>query len=221
MEQDITIENAHLILEEFENKPIPKETSRFVCENCDVSKLDFDGGLVCPNCGLYDEHDFVYFHDDDQYHKKKTIYKRRQYFEDKLSTFACLKQSRSPKYRSVVNMLKQVEFETIQELKDILKKNKLHKFYVHIFNIFYDIKGIKLIDIDSRDIKKLSSKFVELESKFRNDDDKKRTNCHNYNAVLYFLLKSEGYDCYQHIILPKDFSIVQELFENQASFDES
>lgn len=217
MEQDITIENAHLILEEFENIPMPKTTSRYVCEDCDVSKLEMDGGLVCPNCGLCDEHEYVYFHDYDndcQHRQKKTIYKRRQYFEDKLSTFACLKQSRSPKYRSIVKMLKEYEFETIQELKDILKENKLHKFYVHMFNIFHDIKGVKLIDLEHKDIKKLSSKFVEIESQFRNDDDKKRINCYNYNAMLYFLLKQEGYDCYQHIILPQNFSDVEELFQN-------
>ena len=76
----------------------------------------------------------------------------------------------------------------------------LKKFYKHIYNIYYDIKNIRLIKLTHSQIDEISRRFVDAESKFKIDCD--RSNFISYSSVKYLLTKKYKIARYQHIILP-------------------
>lgn len=211
---ELTIQNAHLFLEEFYGVEENKQTSYniYICDDCGVDKVVYDCFLVCPECGLMDINNPIY-DDVPDYVPKPSLYKRRLYCQEKLNMMAGYKHSNSPKYKELLKELKEHEFENLTELRDLMKKLNFNKFYKFIYNIYFDIKKVRLIQLTYNDIDKISRRFIEIETKFRTEGKHKRKNMLSYNAMIYFILKEMGYKCYSNVLLPQNFKHVEKLFE--------
>ena len=103
---------------------------------------------------------------------------------EKLKLMNCHKISNSLKYREMIKDLSDYkdEFETVFELRALMKKLQYNRFYKFIYSIYRDIKGVKLIDLSWRDMDIVSDAFVKLEWRFR-DSSTKRKNMLSYNTI--------------------------------------
>lgn len=173
----------------------------FLCPDCNVERVLHECFKVCPECGQMDIGDPVF--EDIPYTAPPALYKRRLYCVEKLNLMVGYKQSRSPQYNKLVKLLKNEDIESLEEIKVCLKAWKMKKFYKHVYNLYYDVTGERLINLNSQDIDFIARKFVELESNFKMDrDTHKRNNIYNYNSCIYLLMKHFKYKGYKHILLP-------------------
>ena len=138
--------------------------------------------------------------DKDTIRKTISLYKRRLYVREKLSLMTGYKQSRSKQYADIIKTLKTCKVKNIIHLKQLLKDMNLKKFYKHIYNIYYDVRNIRLIKFTHNQIDEISRRFVDAECKFKTDCD--RSNFFSYSSVIYLLMKKYKIAGYQHIILP-------------------
>ena len=196
------INNIHLIYQDFQGIKPHEHLDENICEECGKEMTCDEYFLMCKECGTIDFDKPLYV--DTPYVAKPILYKRRMYCQEKLNLMTCNKQSRSPAYTSALSKLKNDDdFETIYELRERMSSLKLHKQYKHIYNLYYDVKKEKLIDLTHNEINKLSVKFVGLEQKFKQKSDEHgRQNMISYNTLIYFLMKQHNVPGYEHVILP-------------------
>jgi hypothetical protein len=205
---DLTLENCHTVYEDFLIKEGMTEASqkidKSICELCAIEKIIVeDGFYCCPECGLMDIDNPVTVKEfSEDYMPKAALYKRRLYAMEKMKLITGHKTCRSYHYNKIVKELKEYDINTLVELKDYLKQLKLHKYYKYIYNIYFDLTGIRLITLSIQDMDFLSRKFVELESKFKASELHKRSNIFNYNSILYILMKKYKYKGYKNLLLP-------------------
>lgn len=206
---EINMRNCHLYLEDmgFDERPKQhkKNPRNRACNECDVDHIKTDDGFpLCPLCGLVnrDEPEFVNeMVDNDIKRKTMSIYKRRLYVKEKLNLLVGNKQSRSKMYKDILTKLSHKKIKNIIHLKRMLKKGDDKRFYKYIYNIYYDLKKIRLIKMSHNDIDFLAKKFIDVETKFKEINDV-RSNFFSYSSVIYLLMKKYKYAGYQHIILP-------------------
>ena len=103
-----------------------------------------------------------------------------------------------------IKLLAKKKFRTIFELKKHMKVLRMNKLYPYIYLIFFDIKKIKLIDLNLNQIDKITTEFVKTEMQFKSCDIK-RKNMLSYYSLIYLTMKRLGYVGYNHIILPNNF----------------
>jgi predicted RNA-binding Zn-ribbon protein involved in translation (DUF1610 family) len=209
--KDLTIENCHLYLEEYYGVPEQPKYDPNKCTDCDTTLEKTDHFYYCPECGTVDFDKPI--HVTHEYVPPPCLYKRRIYCLDKLKMMSGFKQSRSKGYNSMIKKLEECKFNTIKELKKIMKELLYHKFYKFIYNIWFDIKGTRLIELTYNQIDKLSRDFVDLEYKFKQSDKHKRSNMLNYNSVIYYLLKKNKIKGYKHIILPFNHLVICKMLK--------
>ena len=202
----MNIYTAHLLLEDLGLCDRKKNTNpnNYACYTCECNHvLSNDGYPICENCGVinFDRPSTTEEVSDPEIIKKTiSLYKRRLYVREKLSLMTGYKHSRSKQYADIIKSLKKCRVKNIIHLKQLLKDMNLKKFYKHIYNIFYDIKNIRLIKFTHSQIDEISRRFVDAESKFKIDCD--RSNFFSYSSVIYLLMKKYKIAGYQHIILP-------------------
>ena len=83
-----------------------------------------------------------------------------------------------------------------------MKRLGFNKYYIHIYNIYYDIKKVRLIKLSRIEIDKLANEFLVLESFFKLSNHS-RKNMFSYSVLIYILLKTNKYKTYKYVILPK------------------
>ena len=178
----------------------------------DDCKHDFvltETGYTCQLCGIVDI-DHLVFKENTVPIKNHHVYKRNNYFIEKMRLLAGIKQTAHPRYLEMIKLFKKKKITSIQKLRELMKKHGYSKFYKYIFSAYYDITGEKLISISHSDIQKLSFKFLTFERHLKTKL-RKRVNFPNYNTIIYLFLKKEGYKGYQHIILPKNQKKICEI----------
>lgn len=118
----------------------------------------------------------------------------------------------------VMKILKTKNFNTIQELKSIMIKFKLRKYYLSIYWIFTQCKNRILIEFKKMTKLKLLRLFQSISSTFNeiefNDD---RKNFFNYHYVLIKMLRIIGEEKHiKHLFCMKDYKKIrysEELFK--------
>lgn len=170
--------------------------------SCIHDQIIADGHYTCIKCGEVDLYKPVFYETINKIYKSYFVYHRKSYFKDKLREIVGIKQSLSSKYHQIISILKKHNFDTIFELKKIMKKLHYSKYYKFIYDIFFTIKGIKLVSLSSNDINYLANKFIKFEIAFKKQIGKR--NILSYNTIIYALLKQYKYPSYKHIILPKN-----------------
>lgn len=177
------------------------DTHNMICKECKVEKVLIECFKTCPNCGAMDIDDPAY--QDAPWAPHVALYKRRLYCQEKLKLYTGHKQCRSANYTRVVRDLKDYDIKNILELKQHLKDWKQKRLYKYVYNIFFDITGKRLIKLTGQNIDFLSRKFVEVETKFKEERDlHKRKNFFNYNSCIFLLMKKYKFKGYTNIVLP-------------------
>lgn len=173
------------------------------CEECD-QEMELLDRYTCLKCGQCDSTGV--FVTDLQYalsstlYCPKSIYKRRLYCREKLKLLCGRKKCYDKKYKTVVDRLKKKKVKNLVQLKQYLKEWGFRKYYKHIYHLFFEVTGKKLISLTCTEISKMSAQFVLLEILFKRTS--KRKNIYNYNSIIYLLMKKNKIKGYSHIILP-------------------
>lgn len=184
---------------------------------------DCGGNLVlihaiptCTSCGLSDISNPQLISYSGRFIRKH-LYTRRSYFVELLKLIAGYKQSNDCQYNKVVKILKTKKFKTIRRLRRHMCRLGFSKFYKYIYNIFFDIKKIRLIKLDRNLIDRLADQFVKIESVFKATIDD-RKNFFSYNTLIYYMLKRNNINGYKHILIPSHHSkMLAKISSLQAS----
>jgi len=200
------------IPEEIINQLIPTDPTTQTVDDCDHDYLLTDTGYSCQKCGITNGSKFI---PTGSHTPKKNhhIYKRKNYFVEKMRLLTGIKQTTHPKYVEMIDLFKKFKISNIKELKSLMKQYGYVKFYKYINTVWFDLTGEKLINLTYNDIKLLSFKFQEFERKLKKDLTG-RVNFPNYNTIIYVFLKKNGYDFHNHIILPKNQESILKIIEN-------
>lgn len=213
----LNLENAHLFLEEYDiqNNRIEevKEYKEYECKECFGDLAFTNHFLTCIDCGLtdLDTCERYYLDDPEMFIRKRSFYKRKLYAMEKLNLMTCRKPCKKPTYLKSVKTLSECDFETIFELKKLMKDFKMNKLYPYIYLIYFDIKKIKLINLTCSQVDNITTEFVKTEMKFKCCGIK-RKNMLSYYSLIYLTMKHLNYTGYENIILPNNFSVMQESY---------
>lgn len=73
-----------------------------------------------------------------EYQKRRATYKRRLYCIEKLRLMACQKpcRYRRHEYAKMLSSLKQLEFDTIEELREQMSNTGNSRFYKYIYMVY-------------------------------------------------------------------------------------
>ena len=215
---ELTLENAHLFLEDFDLEMNPKQAEDIrdpnKCQECDGELQYVNHFLTCVDCGLtdLDKCQTIAMESSDEYIPKRSLYRRKLYALDKLRMLNSQKTCKKAIYKDAVSKLRTSEFSTIHELKELMKTHNYNKLYPYIYLIYHEIKQVKLIDLDWRQIDKIADEFVKREIKFKTSEKtSKRKNMLSYNVMIYMIMKDLNYKGYDHILLPQNYKDVKKL----------
>lgn len=177
---------------------------------CNRETTIIDSNRTCTVCGRAVE-EFVYVIDTEGgMIKKRAQYKKGSYFKHILELVTCRKLSQSPKYNGVVEHLKTLPFETIPQLRVLMKAHKYNKFYPFIFVIFFDIKKIKLINLSTTYYYRFLYEFGRIEHHFKLHNHGKKRTMLSYHFIVYSLLKKYKMDCFKFIQIPTTSSKLEQ-----------
>ena len=215
---NLTLDNAHLFLQDLQNKkhPIEKpEHKEFECDECYGEMVYINHFLTCSDCGLtdLDRCESYYLDDPETFLRKRSFYKRKLYVIEKLNLITCRKPCRKPSYLDSVKTLSKCKFKTIYELKKLMKNKKMSKLYPYIYLIYYDVKKIKLIELTCNQLDRIATEFVTTEMLFKSSSIK-RKNMLSYYSLIYLTMKRLNYAGYKNIILPNNFKEMKVNHDN-------
>ena len=142
----------------FEDAPNEADQRRNVCPDCNCDMIVKDSIYTCDRCGMSDIYSPILV-SADRWIVKKSIYMRRSYFIERLNLIAGFKNCVSADFNNVVKRLRRCKFKTIKRLREHMKRLGFNKFYKYIYNVFFDIKGIRVIQLDRQ--QRLATKFVK------------------------------------------------------------
>ena len=168
---------------------------------CNHDWIIADGFYVCQNCGECNAHKIIFV--EKQLIHRRHVYKRRAYFRDKIRLFTRSQQSTSDDYIKMIETLKNYQFETIHELKRIIKKLKYGIHHKYLDRSDFDVKQHNLVDLKHSDIEQLEYQFHEFERLFKQLYPKQKYII-NESIIIHYLLKRNGYQCYKNILLPRN-----------------
>ena len=214
---ELTLENAHLFLEDFDLEMNPREEDERdpnKCQECDGELQYVNHFLTCVDCGLtdLDKCQSIAMESSDEYIPKRSLYRRKLYALDKLRMLNAQKTCKKPIYKQAISKLRNLEFTTIHDLNKLMKTYKYNKLYPYIYLIYHEIKQVKLIDLDWRQIDIIADEFVKMEIKFKTSEKtSKRKNMLSYNVMIYMIMKDLNYKGYDHILLPQNYKYVKKL----------
>ena len=196
----LSLENAHLFLEAFEDQIKPKaevqEYNADECQECRGKLIFINFFLTCSNCGLtdLDKCERSYLDDSETFIRKRSFYKRKLYATEKLKLMTCRKPCKKANYVASIKILAKKKFETIFELKKLMKDLKMNKLYPYIYQLYNDIKQINLVPLTFNDIEKLTHRF-----RFNQNKIKK----FSYFLIINRMLKKHNYNFYNQITIPE------------------
>jgi hypothetical protein len=220
MEQHITTQNAHLLLEEFYNDNTLDErvsaTGSYLESDCDHNIVDADGFDCCIKCGeVTDNAKFVIEQQCFEYYKRRATYKRRLYCIEKLRLMSCQKFCiyRRKEYLKMLKDMKKCKFNTINKLRRLMNTRGYTQFYKYIYLIFRELKGVQLITLTQQQIHIIAVKFVDVDVKFREflHIHHERKNIMSYNSIIYCVMKELKIQGYKTMVLPLNHKSMQQL----------
>jgi len=205
------------------NEPTPKTKvipvlHGSVCPHCNVERtqLHHEGMTLCPNCG---ESEYSLIHSDRPCFKEKQqqetlssyTYKRINHFNEWLAEFQAKESTIVPEpvlaqiYAELKkNRLLDPAALHLTDMRVILKKLKLNKFYEHIPYIMTKLTGKQAAVITKDTEEQLRCMFRQLQAPFERHCPEGRSNFLSYRYVLRKLFEILGMDTYaQQFMLPK------------------
>lgn len=190
---------------------------------CDEKEFDIneDSEYVCSHCGLIQDKYFgnsaeymSYDHIRDTFSniKQQPIYKRSGHLKEKLEQKLVKTKNSVPKevVESVKEQLKKEKIEDLSVLKPndirrILKKLGLEKYYEMDYTIFHLITNIKIIEFDNQLINQIENMFDQVVKTFNEIKNKGRSSMFVYDYTIHKLLELLSLDEYKkHFKPPKN-----------------
>ena len=200
----------------------PHQSAYDICNNCNIYMLHDNeiGSLICSQCGLttqviYPTNDTV-FRNDNISVVNKGLYKREIHFHEIICQFQAKQNTTIPE-----GLLKDIKIElssnnheiNYENVKSILRRKKLKKYYDHIYFIIEKLGGVVpylTLEVEGR----LKNLFKALLNVWCLVAPKNRNNFLNYNFVLYHLLKLIKQDKWlSYIPLLKNEKVYQEQLD--------
>lgn len=197
------------LYDSLEEKKIEEEEK----SGCDHDYI-MDQVLVCFKCGEVSP-ETIYSEVLDAKHKKNHhLYYRKTYFLNRLHLMNRNVQCSNEIYNQVLDILRNKKFETIRELRSVMKRLKLRSYYKYIYSIFYDLKGVKVFQFNADQIDGMVKTFLKMERNFKEKYPGKR-NLFNYNLIIYYVLRIHRIDCdHDSIIFPHNERKVLNIIDN-------
>lgn len=166
-----------------------------LCENCLTELITILSYPTCSTCGKIYENEMCENYNITR--KTKSIYHRKSYFIERLNMICGYKQCKEDNYIKMIKKIKSYEFSSIEELRYIMKRNKYRRYYEHIYNVYFDIKGKRLINLTKSKIENLTHKFIRFEINFKRLINRKNVIPLSY--IIYRLLSSIGLPNIEHL----------------------
>ena len=186
--------------------------------HCQQEMIYVSGFLTCTQCGLSDmnQQQFI-FGSHRVYHNKYYPYKRSKYFRSKLYLITGKKQCwNAERYQLALDTIRKYPFSNIKELHKILTQHNLGKLRKYVYNLFADVKGRRIIKINSFQSNQMLLQYKQFDRWYRTNI--KRRNGINYNTMIYCLCKRNKIDNYQEIVLPNNsrnsIKVIEKFFNN-------
>jgi predicted RNA-binding Zn-ribbon protein involved in translation (DUF1610 family) len=168
-----------------------------MCTSCNIEKklIHSDGMYVCTDCGEFEpviiESEVPNFKDPVS-EKPAYPYKRINHYMEWLSQFQAKESTEIPKeiYEKITCEMKKHRIRstttiTIRQMKEILKKLRLHQYYEHVPHIISKITGLPPPTISRDTEEKLKIMFKEIQQPFSRHCPSSRTNFLSYSYVLH------------------------------------
>ncbi len=193
--------------EKKEDLQIDYDDFKSICKNCNNDDIRYNGDFfICIECGLCQEHRIYYqtpsFIDNISFRCK---YKRTKHFNKIVRSICGCMIASVPD--DVINIISKYSFNTIFELKKIMKKLKLKKYYLSSYYIYKNVKNHNLIDLDNNTIKIMINMFKRIDSCFidlRSEYDSNRQNTFQYHYLIRKILRILGKEEHlRHLTLMK------------------
>ncbi len=176
------------------------------CRGCLSTDLRFNGEyFVCIDCGICSTKSF--FQEPNYIDKLnfRTKYNRVKHFNKILRSITGDAVASVP--RDVIKLISKYSFNTIFELKKIMKELKYKKYYLSSYYIFRNIKGYDLITLDMNTKDRLLHHFKAIDSTFiklREKYDNNRINTFHYHYIIRKLFTMLGISHFnKHLSLMK------------------
>jgi len=91
----------------------------------------------------------------------------------------------------------------------------MKRFYKHVYNLFFDIKGYRAVKISNQEHHDMIYKFTLLERKFKRRNI--RSNMLSYNSLVYLFLKNVDNATYENIYLPHNFKMIHRIYDRLSN----
>ena len=164
------------------------------CDKCKISRLFLpqESRYVCTNCG---ETEYILSnlanYSDKSHFRKYFPYTRITYLKETLARLQG--KEATPVPNTIIELIKNELFRskvkadncTTKHILSIMKKNKLHKYYPHIQQIYCTITGCQPISISQQTEQKVIKMFKEIEQVY----DKLYSNNNKFLNYSYVLNK--------------------------------
>lgn len=199
------LDKALRLYEEFVHGAPDKlaQNREWLCDDCGDKMAIQDNMWLCSTCHTLEG--CCNMLPRDSYNKKKSMYHRRCYFIERMNLLCGYKHSMNPDYKKFVNILRKRKFSNVRQLKRLMREVGANKFYKFVYNIFYEIKKKRIVNITQQRITMLAQEFVVMESFFKQKRDAhNRKNLFSYSAIMYMLLKRHNIKGYKHVLLPNN-----------------
>jgi len=167
------------------------------CYKCDKERIIMStgGAYVCPECGEVElaiiESDIPNYKDSNT-EKTSYPYKKLNHFIEWLNQFQAKESTDIPKeaYDVIIAEITHARIRNIKDIsvtqmKEILKKLGLHKYYEHIPSIISKISGKHPPSISREIEEQLKQMFKAIQEPFIKYCPKERTNFLSYSYVLH------------------------------------
>ena len=192
---DDTILNTHKLVIQMDKCPLCNSKM-----NIKYSKSD----IVCYNCG-YSEN--IIIHSEKSSYKEPPreasyfAYKRINHFNEWLAQFQAKETTEisDEVYKAIYDEIKKnksiiLDDISYSQVREILKKLQLNKYYEHIPHIINFINGKKAPILKRYEEEKLRSLFKEIQIPFTNNCPQERKNFLSYSYVLHKFCQLLEYD---------------------------
>ena len=167
---------------------------------CGQEYVVVDGFATCTICGIAGVvSQYIVQHKGFSV-RRYASYKRISYFRHVLALVSCRKRRASSRYSKAVARLKTQQFDTLPELRRLMKKKKMSKLYPDIFLLYRDIKGVEVVSLTTSDMDQLVSLFRQFETTLRRAG--KAKHFYSYFLLLNIFLKKLHHPSWDRVSIP-------------------
>ena len=140
------------------------------------------------------------------------LYQRYKYLNEKLDLLCGLRIPSSFKFNECMKVIQHEQFDSVYELKNILKQKKMNKFIKYIYHIYKLIKGTPLITLTNQQRYRIKANFMAFEKRFKKQVNRK--NCFSYYTVIKLIFDKLKIAGSEYILLPVNHKKIQSLLSS-------